>query len=104
MENLDNYTEIDFRKIHDRVSEEGKWLDRKPYRYTKHITAWSRKEILLKLWDQFLCYDEEVAMTLGLKPWETLGNQRRIDIVENFSEFLSGAIEAMKEEAMKEDE
>jgi len=98
MENLDNYAEIDFAKIHDRVCEEGKWVDRKPYRYTMHVTAWSRREILLKLWEQFVCYEEEVAIQMGLKPWEMLGEQRRIDIVEDFSHFLSEAMQAMKEE------
>ena len=97
MENLENYTQIDYQKIYDHVTEEGKWLDRKPYRHTMQLSAWSRREILMKLWDQFLCYEEEVAMVMGLKPWESIADQRRIDIVENFSHFLTGAIEAMKE-------
>jgi hypothetical protein len=94
---------------HDSYMEERKneFLDswdftQKPSRHAKALAAYSRKEILLYEWDNFLAFNEgHGEFVCGMNATESLGQLTRIELVKRFHGWLGGVLEAFDKEESK---
>jgi hypothetical protein len=67
-------------------------------RSAKLCTSYSKKEILLEAWDQFIACEEAFAeQGFGMHAYEYFGEMRRIDLVKNFVVYLEGYVSSFDE-------
>ena len=109
MENTNTMTEQEKQEVMDTWSKEFNEMhdaflaqhdfNSNPDRQTRTAGAWTRKNILLESWNQFLECEAKMAEFVGLekegKGFRTLHKQRRCDIALGFAHYF---LASMKEQ------
>ena len=102
-----NADEIDFCALNDEFIEQHDF-SRVPSFMTKSMGAWTRKNLLLDAWNQFITCEAEFSEYAGIYPegegWRALGDMRRSDMLYYFSAYLEGYAKAIKEDVDKHTE
>ena len=83
-----------------------------PSLQTKQAGAWTRKNIVLDSWNQYINFEARMSEYIGIHPegkgFRRLNNTRRCDLALGFAHFFLAAMEAQvkmfNEEAAKENE
>lgn len=74
-------------------------FNRKPSRMAKSVNAWTRENLLLDAWNQFLSCEEAQVEFLGIQPegngWRELGEVPRYRVLEMFAHYLMGYSESI---------
>jgi len=100
-----------FNELHNEFLEQHDWSEA-PTLQTKQAAAWTRNNILLDSWNQFINCEAKQAEFFGLHPegkgFRVLNDTRRCDIALNFAHYFLASIEAqvkwIDEEEAKENE
>ena len=93
-------------RVISRVVKNHDW-NSNPKMYTKQLTGWAKKNLLLECWNQFLAYNEAIHRGFypGDKGYEGIAQMTRLEIVEMFHDYLGGWLEGIKlVEGEEEDE
>ena len=87
----------EFSKMHDAFLEQHDFLE-KPDVQTRSITAWTRENIVLDSWNQFINCEAKMAEFAG---WEKEGkgfryfnDRRRCDVALDFAHYFLAAMES----------
>ena len=100
-----------FNKMHNAFLEQHDFLE-KPDVQTRAQTAWTRENILLDSWNQYINCEAKMAEFAGWeekgKGFRTFGYRRRCDIALDFAHYflesMKVQVEMIDEEVAKENE
>lgn len=70
------------------------WMKEPVQHYTKCVTGWTKKNILLDAWGQYLREQEELSTRLGYKPHDLIGDLPRYKQAQGFAHWFVGWIDA----------
>ncbi len=94
-----------FNKMHSEFLDQHD-LNNKPDRQTRSITAWTRENIVLDSWNQYIECEAKMAEFAGWekegKGFRTFYDQRRCDIALGFAHYFLASMEE-QHRLMKED-
>lgn len=86
----------EFNKMHDAFLEQHDFLE-KPDIQTRYRTAWTRENIVLDAWNQFINCEAKMAEFAGWeekgKGFRTFNDRRRCDIALDFAHFFLASME-----------
>ena len=86
----------EFSKMHTAFLEQHDFMEQ-PNRQTKSITAWTRENILLSTWNQFIQCESKMAEFAGWeekgKGFRTFNERRRCDVALDFAHYFLSAME-----------
>jgi len=86
----------EFDEMHTAFLEQHDFLE-KPNRQTKSITSWTRENIVLDSWNQFIQCESKMAEFAGWekegKGFRTFNSQRRCDVALSFAHYFLAAME-----------
>ena len=69
-----------------------------PSRWAKQLTGYSKNNILLEAWNQYIAMEEAMGEQVwGLTASDSIGERTRMDIVKGFHAYLGGWIEGAEE-------
>ncbi len=86
-----------FEEVYDQFLEQHDWLE-KPSVQTKSAAAWTRENIVLDSWNQYINYEARMSEFFGEHPegkgFRHLYNQRRCDVALGFAHYFLASMEA----------
>ena len=86
-----------FKECMDQFIETHDYME-KPSRQTKSAAAWTRENILLDSWNQYINWEARQSEFFGEHPegkgFRSLNNTRRCDIALGFAHFFLASMEA----------
>ncbi len=86
----------DFNELHTQFLDQHDFME-KPSRQTKSAAAWTRENIVLDSWNQFINCEARQSEFFGRHPegkgFRELNNTRRCDIALNFAHYFLASIE-----------
>ncbi len=90
----------EFNEMHDAFLEQHDF-SAEPDVQTKSIAAWTRKNILLYTWNQFINCEAKMAEFAGWeeegKGFRTFNDRRRCDVALDFAHYFLASMEAFNE-------
>ena len=100
-----------WNELHEQFLDQHDWLE-KPSVQTRSAAAWTRDNIVLDSWNQYINCEARMAEFFGDHPegkgFRWLNDQRRCDIALGFAHYFLASIEAqvkwIDEEQAKENE
>ena len=78
----------------------------KPLHMTKSVTGWTKNNLLLDAWNQWLAWEEKAAEKVGPyaegQGWRSLGEYRRYEQLLAFKAYFDGYCEGMEKSLEEE--
>lgn len=82
-------------------------FNKEPSRMAKSVNAWTRKNLLLDAWNQFLSCEESQVEFLGIQPegngWRELAEVPRYKVLAMFAHYLMGYSESITNHVEKDE-
>ena len=95
----------EFDEAHDQFLDQHDW-NTNPSHIAKCVTGWTKKNMLLEAWNQWLACEEAQAEFMGWEDkgrgWNYLGEMRRFEQLEGFSHYLVGYAKALADNARED--
>lgn len=94
-----------FNELHKQFLDQHDWFE-KPSVQTKSAAAWTRENILLDSWNQYINCEARMSEFFGDHPegkgFRWLNDQRRCDIALGFAHYFLASMNVMMEEIDKD--
>ena len=104
-ETLDKQRKKDFEEMHKQFLDQHDWLE-KPSVQTRSAAAWTRDNIVLDSWNQYINCEARMAEFFGETPegkgFRWINDQRRCDIALGFAHYFLASIQTQVEWIDKE--
>jgi len=79
-------------------------FDAQPSRWAKQISGWTKNNLLLDAWNQYIAFEEAMGEQVwGMTASDTIGEVTRLDLLKRFVPYLQGYVEGI-EECLSNDE